>query len=188
MSSARKAIRAAMVAALTGKTSAGDRVFGNRTDPVMDRATDLDNGHETFPLLLVFSRSERSEVFDESPRRYRRTLELLVEGTTNVGDASDDALDDLAEEIEIAALVDDQLGGLVNDVRLTNTSMVLADSGRKVIGGVTLTLEVDYFTTAPDPTALGLDDLDIMDTQYSLGGAQDDARDRAQTIIEGLSE
>lgn len=188
MSSARKAIRAAMVAALKGKTSAGNRVFGNRTDPVMDRATDLDNGHEEFPLLLVFSRDEKSEVFDESPRRYRRTLELLIEGTTNVGDASDDALDDLADEIETAALVDDTLGDLVNDVRLTNTSMMLADSGRKVIGGVTLTLEVEYFTTAPDPAALDLDDLDTIDTQYSLSGQQPDARDRAETIIEGLSE
>lgn len=187
MSSTRKAIRAAVAAAATDKTRAASRVFSNRTDPVMDKATDLDNGHEEFPLLLIYSSDETSEVFDESPRRYRRRLELKVEGTTNVGDASDDELDDFAEEIENAVLVDDTLGGLANDVKLTGTKMVLADSGRKVIGGVTLTFEVEYFTNAPDPVALDLDDLDTVETQYSLSGKQPDARDRAETIIGGLN-
>lgn len=188
MSSERKAIRAAMVAALSGKTSAATRVFANRTDPVMDQATDIDAGTEEFPVLLVFTRSETSEVFDESPRRYRRKAEVLVEGTLNAGDQSDDALDDLADEIENAVLVDDTLGGTANDVKLTGTTMVLGSNGRKTIGGVTLTFEVEYFTYAPAAGVQVLDDLGTVNTQYDLNGEQPDTRDRAETIIEGLSQ
>lgn len=188
MSSARKAIRAALVAAVMNKTSADDRAFANRTDPLMDQATDLDAGTDQFPLLLVYSGDEQSEVFDESPRRYKRTVEMKVEGTINAGDAVDDALDDLADEIETAVLLDDTLGGLANDVRLKSTSMVLASNGRRDIGGVTLTFEVEYFTTAPDATAQALDDLDTVDTHYDLGGAQPDARDQAETLIEDLQQ
>lgn len=188
MSSERKAIRYAVKSALLNKTAAADRVFANRTDPVMDQATDIDAGTEQFPLLLVFTRNERSEVFDESPRRYRRTAEVLVEGTLNAGDQSDDALDDLAQEIENAVLVDDTLGGLVNDTKLTNTAMVLGSNGRKVIGGVTLTFEVEYFTYAPAEGVQSLDDLEMVDTQYSLSGEQTDPDDRAESIIQGLNQ
>ena len=185
MSSARKQIRAAIKAALMNKTSAADRVFSNRTDPLLDKATDIEGGTAEFPLLLVIVTDEDSELLDESPRRYRRTAKVKVEGTTNVGDNSDDALDDFADEIEAAMLADDSLGGLANDIRMTGTRMVLADSGRKVIGGVTLSFDVEFITDAP---SCPVDEFATLDTQYSLDGKQADPADRAETLIEGLNQ
>jgi hypothetical protein len=84
--------------------------------------------------------------------------------------------------------VDDTLGGAANDTRLTGTTMTIADAGAKLIGAVILTFDVEYFTYAVDPAATALDDLSTIDTQYSLGGEQTDADDRARTLLENLEQ
>jgi hypothetical protein len=194
MAHQRKNIRDAVRALLLGKTSAGTRVFKTRLVPFR---------RLTLPAIAVYARSEPvdPESKNTAPRELRRELKLVLEamvaegstvagevvkgtdGTPN-GDGSpdlDDALDQLALEIERAMDADPTLG-----IDAVDTS-ILADSqldviteveGRAIdppVGLLTLTYAVTYFTSAPDAADVVLDDLATVDTKTNVGGAQDPA-------------
>ena len=87
-------IRAALVAALTGLTTSGARVYPNRLYAL--DAADL-------PGLRVFTDSE--EITAESihhPHVQARRLRLVVEACARANDALDATIDQMAKEIEIA--------------------------------------------------------------------------------------
>lgn len=88
-------------------TSAGQRVhLGVRG---------FDASNDTFPLLSVFSGSERVEKL--TANRYRCTREILIAGYVNDTSTPTVALEQLVEDVQQALeLADETLGGLVHSL------------------------------------------------------------------------
>ena len=190
MTHPRAEIREAAKAALVGKTIAGARVESSRPNPRAQRAS-ARGGKEELPAIIIYTRNTRSEVFDESPRRYRHRAELVVEGALEVtGEMADidDELDAFEQAITDALLADDTLGGKADDLVLTGATMTIADPGAKLLGAVIITVEATYFTYSPSEGSQTLDDLATVHTEHSLSGEQTDSADRAITDIEGLDQ
>jgi hypothetical protein len=155
MSAGARRIRDAVVEGLKlERTAAGERVYGNRTRPVWK---------DTLPVLLVFTREERAELFQVSPKVYRRTLEVVVdlvaEDQGQSDDAVDDRLDALAEEVERFFFRDSRLGlGAfgpefeLEDTRLESVQLVAFDrelhGAERPIAGQRITWSVRYLQEA----------------------------------------
>jgi hypothetical protein len=189
MNHPRQAIRQAFCAALAGRTVAQGRIWANRPSPLSQGASSP-GGLRELPAVLVYTRDERADVFDESPRRYRRRCDVVAECAIQVapGTAIDDDLDAFAQQVETAVLADDTLGGVAHDTQLTSTTMTIVDTGAQLIGAVVLTFEVEYFTHAPTPDTPVPDALSTLETQYSLDGEQPDPRDRATTLLTDMDQ
>src|SRR6266540_3539367 len=113
----RKLIREAVRAQLAGKTSAEDRVFKSRILPYGD----LD-----LPAIAVYTRTEPVDEASRStaPRELTRNLQLVVEGAVKLSEDVDDAIDDLAAEIESAVDADETFGvAAVDDSFLASTDI-----------------------------------------------------------------
>lgn len=183
----RTAARSLIVAAAT---AAGSRVYTNRTEPMEQAPTELGGGI-ALPAVLLYTPSEESEIFDESPRRYRRRLTLRAECVRRISAdtaAIDDELDTFAGQVERALLTDPTLGNAVDDCELTGTDTTINDEGQALIGAAVLTFRVSYYTEEPEPLAPSLDDLVEIRTEIDLAGANEAPADRAQTIIGDLDQ
>lgn len=184
----RKLIREAAKAMLVGKTVAGANVASSRPNPLSQRPS-AHGGKEELPAIIIYTRSTKSEVFDESPRRYRHEAELAIECACEIlpDQDLDDQLDDFEQQAIDALLVDDSLGGLTEDLLLTGSTNTIADAGEKLLGAVIITFQAVYFTDLPESIIDDMPHLDAVHTEYSLDGKQGDTRDRAKTHLEGLS-
>ena len=172
---------------IAAATAAGARVFTNRPNPLAADPSTHGGGIE-LPAVLIYTPTEDSEIFDESPRRYQRTLTMRVECVREVSAitaAIDDELDAFAGQVERALLRDPTLGDAVDDCELTGSVTTISDAGAGMIGAAVLTFAVSYFTEDPEPGAPALDDLESIHVDYDLAGQQAPA-DRAKTVIEGL--
>lgn len=185
---ARAAIRAAARARIVAAaTVAGSNVLTNRPNPLAQNPH-AEGGGMQLPAVLIYTPSEQSEIFDESPRRYRRTLTMRVECVREVSAttaAIDDELDAFAGAVERALLTDPTLGEAVDDCELTGSDTTITGSGAMLIGAAVLAFAVSYYTEEPEAGTPTLDALESIHTDYNLGGAQAPA-DRAKTVIEGL--
>lgn len=140
MANLRSEIREKVTELLTGVTAAGARVYPTRTRPVW-------NGQ--LPAIAIYTETEEAEVYDEAPRRYKRTLTLAIELYASDKDNCDDVLDALSNQVE--ALMDgaDTLGlEGVNDVVYAGAEMSVVGEGKALTGGAKLTYLVEYFTEA----------------------------------------
>jgi hypothetical protein len=150
MAHPRKLIRHATVAALTGATAAGARVQGTRVDPMRPGR---------LPAISVYT---LRELVDEdsavsTPLELVRDVKVEIAGWVAHSEAVpvDDAMDDLAEQIEAAMDANRNLGGTAADSFLESTELqVRAEDGKSdpLVGIVTLTYSVTYRTSpaAPD--------------------------------------
>lgn len=148
MSTTRKQIRAAVAQLLQGISGVGSRVFESRSRQVWP---------EELPAILVYTRTETAEIFNESPREYKRTLQLAVEVIAKGDENVDDTLDDLCQEIEHRIFQDDTLDNLVSDTILSDTEIDFVPDGEQPVGAARITFNVEYFTLAPEEQE-GLDD------------------------------
>ena len=144
----RKIIRDAAVALLANAgTAAGKRVTPTRIDP---------HKRAELPALSVYTLSEQTDAedADTAPRELWRTLKLEIAGWVAHSAAlpADDALDDLAEQIETAMEADRYLGGAAGESILASTEITIRDDGDPLVGIITLTYDVLYRTSpaAPD--------------------------------------
>ena len=181
MAHQRTLIRRAAVAALVGNTAAEERVYPTRKVPY--RGKEL-------PVIAVYTDDEESQDADRAPRELDRNVDLSVEAwVATSGDPEpnvDDAMDDIALEIEAALHADLHLGNLLDDpgLELTGTSTDLVTVGDLEIGLVVLTFNARYNTLAPQPAADDtLADFRELDQDYSLAGAQAPL-DQASDFIE----
>lgn len=184
---ARRLIREAARTALLGKTRAGANVQSNRPNPLSQRPSAM-GGREELPVVIIYTRQTRSQVFDESPRRYRHEAELVVECALEIGQDQeiDDELDAFEQEVLEAMLLDETLGGTADDVQLSGSTNTISDAGAKLLGAVVITFNAVFYTDAPFPGTQDLPDLERVHVEYSLSGEQDNPADRAKTDIEGL--
>lgn len=151
MAHQRELIRYAAIAALTGATAAGARVYNTRVDPHRKGA---------LPALSVYTLGEESADTGSAPRELARATRMEVAGWVAGVDSGEvaDAMDALAVEIEAAMDADPYLGGAASDSVLEGTTIeIREDDGRSspLIGIITLTYSVSYYTS---PTARELDD------------------------------
>ncbi|GAB7527914.1 hypothetical protein PS3A_03200 [Pseudomonas sp. 3A(2025)] len=183
MTHPREAIRKQACAQLLGRTSAGARVFASRVAPLI-----TNDWQNELPAIIVYTLDEQGELQHAAPREYLRTVQLVIEIHASATEALDDTLDTLARQVENLLLVDDTLGGTVNDLLYASTKMIIRDDGAELIGGCRIILNAQYLDRHPDDLFnASLPDFNTLHTDYSLHNAQPDAADRAQTLIKDLN-
>lgn len=170
MAHPRKLIRAAVVALLIGAgTAAGARVKPTRVEP---------HKKGQLPAIGVYTLTDPVDEDRSTETEDAHELELEVVGWVAHTDAlsADDAMDDIAEQIENAMKSDPFLGDKASEVRFRGTVMeVVEDDGRSdpLIGVVVLKYDVKYWASrvASDPT----DDFrTVTADQNVVGGLTDD--------------
>lgn len=178
MTHQRQKIREAVKALLENIGPWDDRVWTNRPNPLSQRPN-TQSSRSKLPAVLIYTRDESSEIVNEAPREYLRTVELVVEVAEAMNDAIDDTLDGYAQTIERAILVDDTLGRDVDDcliadqIRLVSSSLAITDTGDTMIGASILRFDVDYYEFLPgEETADALGDFEGANIEYNLGGEQ----------------
>lgn len=178
MTHQRQKIREAVKALLENMGPWDDRVWTNRPNPLSQRPN-TQSSRSKLPAVLIYTRDESSEIVNEAPREYLRTVELVVEVAEAMNDAIDDTLDGYAQTIERAILVDDTLGRDVDDcliadqIRLVSSSLAITDTGDTMIGASILRFDVDYYEFLPgEETADALGDFEGANIEYNLGGEQ----------------
>jgi hypothetical protein len=182
MSAQRKLIRQAFAEHLKNKTPAGKNVFPSRSEPLWDQIE--------LPAICIYAGRENITIQDESPRKYRRELEIRVEiGVT--GSDADDQLDDIGDAVERMIGRSDRLlyakEHVVADIILTSEQIDFRDEGRKIIGSLLIIYTATYFTYEPDECdSEPVDDFKRVHTDYDLSGQQQPA-DSASDDVE-LSE
>lgn len=173
MAHQRKLIRDAVLLALTGvgpafATAAGARVYNNRVAAWPLRLLELG------PCLSVYAVEESTEPSSRTtaPKRLQRNLQLAVEGAVVAGPGGDvdDSIDALCVEVERAMHRDPTFGGTCGESILASTAIEVTSEGKTEIGNVRLVYDVTYYTLAPDPADVALDDLELLEANIDLGG------------------
>lgn len=169
MAHPRKLIRQAVVALLiTASTAAGARVRGTRVDP---------HKKGGLPAIGVYTLNDTVDEDKATQTEDTHDLTLEVAGWVAHTDQipADDAMDDLAEQIEAAMAVDPYLGGKAGNVRLLQTEMeIVEENGASdpLIGIVVLTYAIEYRSSLTVSTAL--DDFETVGTTDVPGGGVPD--------------
>lgn len=171
MAHPRKLIRHAVVALLiAANTAAGSRVLGTRVEP--HKKTKL-------PALSVYTLNDPVDEDDSTETEEAHELELEIAGWVAHTDAvpADDAMDDIAEQIEAVMAANPYLNGKASEVRFVGTvTSVVEEDGRSdpLVGIVVLTYAVTYRT---DLTALSAleDFLRVSADHQIVGGVSDTA-------------
>jgi hypothetical protein len=142
MTHIRKQIRDAVKALLAGGTVPADQIYGGRAHPVDENKC---------PMWRVFTPQEISEPMEMgSPREVRRIVRVSLEAFAHGVDV-EDQLDDLAVEAEVAMAADLTLGGLAKVLQLSGSDMSVNGEGRKTLGRLELTYDIETRTLDADP-------------------------------------
>jgi hypothetical protein len=167
MTHPRKLIRAAIKDRLTGvepdyPTAAQDRVFDTMTPPV-----NLESLVDEGPVIMAYTRNEEIRHEDYPASRLdgavRRRLDLHIEALT-VGANVDDALDDLAEQIEALLENWEPEGFKSARIELKESEINVTDVGDRIFGGLFMTYEIAYWTKYREDTDPGFlaDDVSVV--------------------------
>jgi len=171
---------------IAANTKALSRIYASRAIPNLDK-TLIDDG----PVVLIYAMNERSSVLDESPRRYKRELTIMIEGaiakTVSLTDDLDESLDDFAEEIEDVLFKAKTFYGndtveasvaveaRASDLELTATEFTYSDEGRVAFGAFQANYMVTYYTE--EKTVSGLDDFEVGHVDWDLTEPVDEVGD-----------
>jgi len=155
MSLKRTEIRKQVELLLNGNTDAGTSVWPTRARELND---------EMLPAILIYTNSEQVELFEEAPRRYRRTLELEIQVITLADEYCDDALDLISNQVERILGKNDDLQGLVESCDLSSVVMGVFDNGSTLRGASVLTFDVVYYDENPTYEEFDKDTLERLDT------------------------
>jgi predicted metal-dependent phosphoesterase TrpH len=141
---ARRQIREALLARLTGLALTGSRVFSGRVNPLTDGE---------LPAIVIATDGEENIQSAQEP--VQRTLSFAVRGVARNADDVEDTLDELGEQVEAAVAAGPLLPGKSINTRLIAVAVDLAGDGVQPHGQIVMTYVVDYFTTQAAPgTAL----------------------------------
>jgi len=147
MSHVRQQIREQFATTVTGLSTTGSNVFQSRVYNL--ESTNL-------PGLIVYTKEEASQpIVIGSSRTLERILSLNVEAYVKGISNSDDTIDTIAKEIEIAIAADTTLSSLAKDCFLESTEINYNGEGEQPIAVMTMTYQVMYVTAEDSPgTAL----------------------------------
>ena len=175
----RHLIRHAVKTALLNRTIAEERVQATRFVPW--RPKDL-------PAIAIYTLAEAVDPAsdDTAPRRLTRRLQVGIEAAMVADEQIDDALDAIAEEIELVMHRDVTLGGTASDSLLEGSDITVIENGDQPIGVVRLTYGIEYYTDVVVEGS-GLDDLKTVDVHHDLEHRQEPA-DQAHDIVTDLDQ
>lgn len=164
----RRIIREKVASLLAlGATAAGSRVWPSRGRPWLASKV---------PAIGVYTVEEESPTSDTSPRSYARTVTVLVELHLDaMDDRLDDAMDDLAKQVEDILLADPTWGGVADDSALMSTTMGFDAKGEKERGMVLMVWEADYTTRPQEADPATLDDFVTAHVDWDLRPHDPDA-------------
>tara|TARA_R100000353_G_scaffold24240_1_gene20881 strand:- start:9198 stop:9641 length:444 start_codon:yes stop_codon:yes gene_type:complete len=146
MAHARKTIREQVGTTLTGLTTTGSNVFQSRVYPLQD---------SNLPALLIYTKEETSEAIVMGNNRVlERELTLAVEAYVKTNSNSDDTIDLISKEIEIAIGTDTTLNNKAKDVFLVSTDINYIGEGENPVAVATFNFLVSYCTDENDPSQL----------------------------------
>lgn len=176
----RTTIRKAMASMLAGMSVQGESVavHSNRTRRFPEK--DL-------PAAVIYDMGETAQVFDESPRRYRRqarfSIDLYVSDNDPQADPqADDMLNDMAEQAESKLFKDTTANGTAAELILQETSDVMIADDRDVIGMLTVTWQATYYTEAPEDES-DVNDFTGADVDWDIPEGDDvDAEDTVNLL------
>lgn len=173
----RTVIRQAIVDRLqAANTAAGARVYPTRVLPL--RKLEL-------PAIAVYTLEEAvdRESVKTAPRELEREAPMVIEAMIAAESSSvpvDEAMDAIALEIETVMHADPYFGGAAGDSFLDSTSLEVIQEGDRLMGLVTMTYAVRYYTLAPEAPANVADFLRVKATE-NLGGT---VEEEAQAVDE----
>ena len=166
MSKQRKEIWTKVVKILKGRRLA-DNIVGCRS---------VATWNDNLPAISVYPVSEDVEELDQSPRRMKRTIDLLIEVKVKGKDEQDAAecLDDLCDDIENCLTIDDSIDCLADDILLKTARFEYDSEGSSNIAFAGLVFSVEYYKyMPPDQAGQGLRDLNGADANWDVGTAND---------------
>lgn len=178
MAHPRKLIRHAFVAMLVAaNTAAGARVYATRVDPLKKQ----------LPSISVYTLSDPVDDDASTETEEAHVVELEVLAVVAHTDAVpvDDAMDDIAEQIEAAVKANPYLGGEANDTRLVGTIMeVREENGRSdpLVGLVVLTYAVEY--RADLTSGAAIDDFETVKADHRIVGAVEENQASDVFVVE----
>lgn len=169
---------------LLNKTDAGSRVWRNLGESVW---------REELPAIVIYSRSENIELFNQAPREYKRELEVSIEIMAEGPDEPNDAdgvllqnkLDILAEQVELEINRDDTLGKytdgngqecLVAEETVLNNVEFEFIPGDQPSGAIKLIYMITYIETRPSSLEeqMTVQDLNQIIAQWDIEGGTDE--------------
>lgn len=143
MTHVRQQIRERAATTLTGLSTTGSKIYQSRVYPL---------GAENLPGLLIYTKSEGSEVVTMSgTRTLLRNLSLVVEGYAKAVSNYDDTVDTIAKEVETALGNDVTLNGLAKNSYLESTEIEYDGEGEKPLAVVSMTYVIEYMTKENTP-------------------------------------
>lgn len=135
MAHARKQIRDAIVAQVTGLTTTLAKVYASRM---------FSMGEDKIPGLIVYTVAEEAEITTMgSVRNSYRKLQVNIEAHVKSASA-DDTIDTISAEIEAALGDDHKLGGLTKDLYYAGIEINLNSDGDKPIAVAVLSYIAEY--------------------------------------------
>jgi hypothetical protein len=135
----RQVLRQAVVDLLKrSNTAAGESVFPSREVPW--RSVEL-------PGIAVYSLEESSDRQHTEGELVRHVV-LAIHAVVRLNELVDDALDELALQIEKAMAADQTLGGIAVSSFLSGTDISVDESTARPVGAIRLAYDVRYHTTA----------------------------------------
>lgn len=137
----RRSIKEGLVNTLKGETTARDSVHASRSIP-----TDIDK----LPTVLIYIKSESIEIFNESPREYKRIATITIEciDTGDDDDSADNNVELLAKQVEDNLGLDETFGDLVDDSELVSINFQNEPDGQSPVAAAVITLNATYYTDA----------------------------------------
>lgn len=144
MSHVRTQIRAALVAHLTGLSTTGTAVFGQRTRPNTD----------VLPYLKVWIGDDSGEMTTVGTDYIeQRSADLVIEAYAKDSADMESVLDQIALEVQqrIATATDLSFGGLIKMILAPRIEPDVDDSLEKPCGVNRITYPITYFIAGTDP-------------------------------------
>jgi hypothetical protein len=175
MAHPRALIRQAAVAQLiAASTAAGSRVEATREIPYR---------RSNEPAIGVYTPDEATDTDTRTaPRELTRDLRLVIEAVIVGVGGVDDALDDLAGQIEAAIDADDTLSGTAAETKSPQTETEVMEESGKRVGLLRITYTATYYTFAP-LTVSAPDAFLSASLKHNLNGEVNPA-DQAEDIVE----
>lgn len=163
MSSQRKAIRNELAALLVAATTnVGSKVYPSRARSLW--ATER-------PCICVYTLNDQAELLEQTPPRYKRTLDVAVEIIVAMDDDYDDAVDDIADQVEQVLLKNNELPTTGATIKLAGTEITLRAEGETVHASAIVRASAEYeqeFIVADG----SLDDFEQANAEWNTGGQQ----------------
>jgi hypothetical protein len=148
MSHPRTGIRDALVNKLKTKvddvflTDAKDKIYGSRSKPLFD---------QFLPAILVYARSENileERFVTDGYGATKRELDVAIEAVMLGNEEIDNALDNIAAQIEFAFDGWEMLNRKSDIMKLKSTEIDVSIDGSKIYGAIRLTYIITYYTSS----------------------------------------